>query len=113
MISLDESPISQAAAIWLSVGLILAGWLVYDWLWFKLSKNETANFVISFALIVILAWWLGRLFSGRAMYLQLGAMFGTIMTANVWMRILPVQRRMVAALTAGKEPNQISFGRSL
>jgi uncharacterized membrane protein len=32
-------------------------------------------------------------------------MLGTIMTANVWMRILPPQRRMVAALKAGQEPN--------
>jgi len=106
MISLDESPISQSAAVWLSMGLIPVGWLVYNTLWFKLSKNEMINLVISFGLIVALSWWLARLFSGRAMYLQLGAMFGTIMAANVWMRILPVQRRMVAALKAGREPNQ-------
>ena len=37
--------------------------------------------------------------------MQIGAMFGTLMTANVWMRILPPQRRMVAALKAGQEPD--------
>ena len=37
--------------------------------------------------------------------MQIGAMLGTLMTANVWMRILPPQRRMVAALKAGQEPD--------
>jgi len=45
------------------------------------------------------------LFPARAAFLQIGAMLGTIMTANVWMRILPPQKRMVAALKAGQEPN--------
>jgi uncharacterized membrane protein len=60
---------------------------------------------ISYALIVATAWVNCKYFSGRAAYLQLGAMFGTIMAANVWMRILPAQRRMVAALKAGQQPN--------
>ena len=45
------------------------------------------------------------LFPPRAAFMQLGAMLGTIMTANVWMRILPPQRRMVAALKAGRQPD--------
>jgi uncharacterized membrane protein len=44
-------------------------------------------------------------FSGRGAYLQIGAMMGTIMAANVWMRILPAQRRMVAALKENREPD--------
>ena len=51
------------------------------------------------------SWICCKYFSGRGAYLQLGTMMGTIMAANVWMRILPSQRRMVAALKAGKEPN--------
>src|SRR5467141_1031612 len=43
------------------------------------------------------AWGLMHVFSGRAAYIHVGAIFGTIMTLNVWMRILPAQRRMVAA----------------
>jgi uncharacterized membrane protein len=42
---------------------------------------------------------------GRAAYLHVGAMLGTLMMLNVWMRILPAQRKMVAALTEGKEPD--------
>jgi uncharacterized membrane protein len=36
----------------------------------------------------------------------MGAMFGTIMAANVWMRILPAQRKMIAATKEGREPDQ-------
>jgi uncharacterized membrane protein len=42
-----------------------------------------------------------HVFSGRAAYIHVGAMFGTIMALNVWERILPAQRRMIAAAAAG------------
>jgi len=106
LVSLEDARISPAAAIWLSIGLLVATVPVYDLLWFRLLKNEWLGLVVSLLLITALAWFLARFFTGRAAYLQMGAMFGTIMTANVWMRILPVQRRMVAALKAGKEPDQ-------
>ncbi len=106
MISVEESPISNHAAIGLSLGLLIGGWLIYDLVLGKLVRNEIAFPIVAFILILALNWFLHRYFSGRAAYLQLGAMFGTIMVANVWMRILPAQRRMVAALKEGKTPNQ-------
>jgi len=106
MVELEDARISNVTAMWISLGLMLAGWVVYDFLWRSpLCKNEYVGIAISFAIIVALAWWLSKYFAGRAAYMQLGAMLGTIMTANVWMRILPPQRRMVAALKAGKEPD--------
>jgi uncharacterized membrane protein len=112
MINFEDSPITQKTAVWLSMGLLIASWPIYDLLWFKLIKNETVGIVVSFALIVALNWWLARLFSGRAAYMQLGGMLGTIMVSNVWMRILPAQRRMVAALKAGIEPDQAEAARA-
>jgi len=106
LVSLEDARISPAAAVWLSVALLVASVPVYDLLWFRLVKNERLGVAVSLVLVAALAWFLVRFFTGRAAYLQLGAMFGTIMTANVWMRILPVQRRMVAALKAGTEPDQ-------
>jgi len=44
-----------------------------------------------------------HVFSGRAAYIHVGAIFGTIMTPNVWMRILPAQRGMIAAAAAGEK----------
>jgi len=107
MVPMEDARLSRAAASWLSLGLIVASVPLYDLLWFKLVKNTRAAIVVSYVLVVALAWFLCRYFTGRGAYLQLGAMFGTIMTANVWMRILPAQRRMVAALKEGKEPNQV------
>jgi uncharacterized membrane protein len=104
LVNFEDSPISKTAAIWLSLGMIVAGWVVYDLLW-KFCRKDIVGIVICYALIVVAAYFSCRYFSGRGAYLQLGAMFGTIMVANVWMRILPAQRRMVAALKAGIQPN--------
>jgi uncharacterized membrane protein len=104
LVSLEDPPLAKGPAIALSLGMIAAGWVAYDVLW-KLCKNETAGIVISFALTVLAAWVSCHYFTGRGAYLQVGAMMGTIMAANVWMGILPAQRRMVAALKAGREPD--------
>ena len=47
--------------------------------------------------------------SGRAAYIHVGALFGTIMTANVWMRILPASRKMLKAMREGK-PVDMTLG---
>jgi uncharacterized membrane protein len=104
LVNFEDPPISKHAAMGLSLGMIAVGWIVYDLLW-KFCRKDIVGIVISYALIVTTAYISCRYFSGRGAYLQLGAMFGTIMAANVWMRILPAQRRMVAALRAGTVPN--------
>ena len=106
MVPSEDARMSPRAAMAWSCGLLIAGWAVYDLLWRSpLGKNEYVGMTISFALIAGLAWGLCYYFSGRAAYMQLGGMLGTIMTANVWMRILPPQRRMVAALKEGRAPD--------
>src|SRR5437868_13572946 len=116
MVEAEDWPIKKGVAFALSFGLIIVGWVVYDLLLTKLFKNEIVGIVVSFLLITGLAYIFMRplnigsfhlpaLFPSRAAYMQLGAMLGTIMTANVWMRILPPQRRMVAALKSGQQPD--------
>jgi uncharacterized membrane protein len=100
----ENSPLSKGAAIGLSFGMIFAGWIAYDFVW-RFCKHEILGPVIYFALTVLTAWIACHYFSGRGAYLQVGAMMGTIMAANVWMGILPAQRRMVAALKEGREPD--------
>jgi len=93
---------NQAA---LSIALLVAGWFVYDTLWLVLSKNEAAGVVVSYILLVGVIWLCSRWFDGRAAYMQVGAMLGTLMTANVWVRILPGQKRLIAAAQEKREPD--------
>ena len=81
---------------------LLFAWVVYDLLW-KSIPDETIAAVISFALIVAYAFGMGRLVSGRAMVIHVGAAFGTIMVCNVWMRIWPAQKKILRGVT-GKGP---------
>jgi uncharacterized membrane protein len=97
---------SVPSAIAMSVGLILAGWFIYDLLWISpLQRNEVAGVVISYLLLAVTIVGVTRLFSGRAAYMQIGAMLGTFMAANVWMRILPAQRQLIAAAKEGRQPD--------
>ena len=102
LIDPDVSDISQLRGIAIGLAVLTGGWLLYDLaLRSPLGRSEAVFAAFSVAVIVILAWGLTHVFSGRAAYIHVGAMFGTIMTANVWFRILPSQRKMVAAAAAG------------
>ena len=72
-------------------------------------ENDTVASVIFYILIVGLIYFVTHTFSGRAAFIQVGAMFGFIMVSNVWSRILPGQTKMIEARKAGKEPD-MSFG---
>ena len=102
----DVRDISVNAAIALGVGLLIGGWVVYDLMMISpLAKNEKLVAAIFYVLLVGTAYGLTRVFSGRAAYIHLGAVMGTIMAANVWMRILPAQKKMIAAIKEGRKPN--------
>jgi uncharacterized membrane protein len=103
MIDVTYSPIGQPAAILTSIAFLAAGWVVYDLLVrTPLVRNDLAFAAICFVLVVLSAAALRQVLSARATYIHIGALFGTIMAANVWMRILPPQRRMIAAMSRGE-----------
>jgi uncharacterized membrane protein len=85
---------------------LIGGWLVYDLMMLsRLAKNEKAFAVIAYLLLVGITYGLTRVLSGRAAYIHVGTMMGTIMAANVWMRILPAQKKMIAAINEGRKPD--------
>lgn len=96
----------QAVAI--SVGMLVLSWVFYDQLCKRLGlERERA---IGFAMVVFVAasaFVLSKLFAGRAMFLQIGAMLGTIMAANVLFVIIPSQRELVLAKERGEPPDPI------
>jgi uncharacterized membrane protein len=98
----DVADISQAAGIAVGIGTLAVGWLIYDVATRSaLARSQTAFAIVALLLTAATSWGLLHVFSGRAAYIHMGAMFGTIMTANVWLRILPAQRRMLAAAETG------------
>ena len=107
LIDRDVYDISLGRAVALGIGVIVASGFVYDVLMMSpLGRHEKAFAAVAYVLIVALAYGLTQVFSGRAAYIHLGAIFGTIMAANVWMHILPSQRKMIAALNEGRKPDE-------
>jgi uncharacterized membrane protein len=107
LVDRDVSNISIGAAVGIGIATLIFGWLVYDVLMISpLGRNEKLFALVAYVVIVATGFGLTRVLSGRAAYIHLGALFGTIMAANVWMRILPAQRRMIEAIKAGKPPDQ-------
>jgi uncharacterized membrane protein len=102
----DVCDISVAGAVAFSLGLLVVGGFVYDLLMLSpLARHESAFAFIAYALLVCVAYLLTHVLSGRAAYIHMGALLGTLMAANVWMHILPAQRRMIAAKRAGQTPD--------
>jgi len=107
LIDRDISDISLGTAVAIGVGALIFGWLIYDLLMISpLGRNEKVFALVAYLLVVGTAYGLTRVLSGRAVYIHVGAIFGTIMAANVWMRILPAQRKMIDAIKAGQKPDE-------
>ena len=97
------SPLMAAAV---GVGSLAVGWFVYDWLVNSpLAKNEVALAGVGFAFVMAMALFYQHMFSGRGALIHTGALMGTMMVGNVFMNIMPNQRKVVADLVAGRTPN--------
>lgn len=107
-----NSPLSQPQAVALSLGLIVLALGIYDVLCrTPLVKNNKAFGIVALTLLTTTAYILlnQHLLTARATFLQIGAMVGTVMTSNVFFRIIPSQKHMLAATAAGT-PVDTSYG---
>ncbi|HCE39985.1 MAG: hypothetical protein CL543_11490 [Alcanivorax sp.] len=99
----DLSPLTASL---IGLATLALSWLVYDGLCRSpLGRKPVALAAVLFALLVLLAWGLSQVFSGRGAYIHVGAAIGTCMVANVFFVIIPGQRAMVEAMKAGREPD--------
>jgi uncharacterized membrane protein len=100
---LDLTPL-QAGAFSL-VSLALA-WGLYEVACrTAFAKQELAFVLTGYAFLVALTYAFTHVLSGRGAFNQIGAIIGTIMVANVFLNIIPGQRKTVAALIAGQKPD--------
>ena len=105
LIDRNVLPLSPAAAIAISIASIIGGWLVYDGLCRMLGGHEVVLAALVFIVIMLAAWALFHVFGARAAYIHVGAIIGTMMAANVWVHIIPGQKKMVADIRAGRAPD--------
>ncbi len=111
MIDPNVSALSPAAAVAIGVGVLVLAWLVYDRLCRSPLIHRPALFAaIGFVLVVAVAWALTELLSGRAAYIHVGAMLGTLMAGNVFFVIIPSQKALVRAAER-REPLDPELGR--
>ncbi|MBU6375914.1 MAG: urate hydroxylase PuuD [Bdellovibrionales bacterium] len=101
--------LNQLQAVGMSVGILIASWLIYDLLWHpRLVQKDSAKRVVTALTAVFFAGLIylnTKIFSGRGAFIQTGAIFGSMMLFNVWVRILPGQRKMLADAEAGRVPD--------
>ncbi|HEY4858240.1 MAG TPA: urate hydroxylase PuuD, partial [Xanthobacteraceae bacterium] len=105
---IDRSVLDLAApmAAAIAFGSLVLAWLAYEALCRSpLGRHEVALALVGYVFLVALTYGFTHVFSGRGALTQIGALIGTIMVANVFLLIIPNQKKTVAALLAGKEPD--------
>ncbi|MBU0862233.1 MAG: urate hydroxylase PuuD, partial [Alphaproteobacteria bacterium] len=103
-------PAKADLAIWqgilISAASLAVGWVIYDFLCKSpLGERPTTLMLLLFVMLVVMSYGYNQVFTGRAALLHLGAFTATIMTANVFLIIMPNQRIVVADLQAGRKPD--------
>ena len=89
----SDSTMLPAYGVALSLLGLLFIWLVYDLLCKSKLVDKPIIFIgILFLIITLSAYLYSDIFNPRAVYMQIGSMIGTIMVANVFFVIIPVQK---------------------
>ncbi len=103
---LPGSPVSPAAGVAIGLGSLLVGWYVYDLLCKSPLRHQPLLLGVALMLfLVATAWGFSQFMTGRAAYLHVGAIIGTMMVGNVFFIIMPAQRNLVGAIEAGTTPD--------
>ena len=103
----SDSSLSSSYGIGLSILGLLLFWLIYDILCKSKLVNQSSIFIaIILVIISISAYFYSNIFNPRAVYMQIGSMIGTVMVANVFFVIIPVQKKLVAACENATEVSQ-------
>ena len=101
-----SAPVAIAAAL----GFLVVFWIVYDAICRIFGQRVGGDRIVGIgvAVFVVFASWLAcELFAGRAAFLLVGAMIATAMSANVFVWIIPGQRKVIAQMRAGEQVDPI------
>jgi uncharacterized membrane protein len=104
MVDPEVANISAGTAVAISAASFPAAWILYDVVWRTgIGKSVTLATLLTIGVVVGASAVYFNFFSGRAAYMHVGILLGTIMTGNVWFVIIPSQRELVAATKEGRE----------
>ncbi|GAB2181703.1 urate hydroxylase PuuD [Denitratisoma sp. agr-D3] len=108
MVDPAKAALTPAMAVGIGLLTLGGGWLVYDQLCrILIDRSQLLFGVIYYGFVVLVAWGLSHLISGRAAYLHVGAMIATTMSANVFFWIIPGQKKTIAQMQRGEQPDPI------
>ena len=103
---------SPAVAITAALSFFVVFWFVYDAICRVFGFRKNGELIVATLMLCVVAFasWLAcQLFAGRAAFLLVGAMIATAMSANVFVWIIPGQRKVVAAMTSDEKYDAISL----
>jgi uncharacterized membrane protein len=104
MIDYGVYPLTQAQAVGISVGSLVGAFVLYDRLWRSALGRRSPSVATAATVALVLA--AGALYfnvyTGRAAFVHMGVLVGTLMTGNVWFCIIPSQRELIAATVEGR-----------
>jgi uncharacterized membrane protein len=103
---------SPAVAITATLSFFVVFWFVYDAICRAFGFRKNGELIVATLMLCVVAFasWLAcQLFAGRAAFLLVGAMIATAMSANVFVWIIPGQRKVVAAMTSGEKYDAMSL----
>ena len=104
MVDPDIADISPRTAVLISAASLPLAYLAYDLVWrTPVGKLRGLATLLTIAVVVATSAVYFMYFSGRAAYMHVGVLVGTLMTGNVWLVILPSQRELIAATMQGRE----------
>ena len=111
LIDKEVMELSNEAAIAISAASIVIGWFAYDLICrSRFGDDNTRLMLFLYVVLVAMAWGFSQIFTGRAAFVHLGSITATIMSANVFLVIIPNQRIVTRDLKAGRTPEP-KYGR--
>lgn len=111
LVDATRTEMTGGGAVLLSLAGIIGGWLIYDAIWRSpLRKTPAVSIGLSVMMWIGASILYGQFFNGRALYLQIGAMMGTCMSANVFFHIISNQHKFMRTLHEGK-PHDLELGK--